>query len=147
MKVAITAFLAISLALVAFMIHTLDILKPQIVMDEGCEKIMGVLGAEDQTKWNDKAVLMGRTNRINWLRRKLDHIDEGAIFVMSGFKPGQKSGFKDSLKLEKLPIENWPEGVAFQPLGLFVLHQDETLYAINHALKQGGERVEVFKVV
>ena len=47
---------------------------------------------------------------------------------------------------EKLEIEGWPEGIAFQPHGVDVIREENLLYVINHALKQGGERIEVLYI-
>ena len=52
-----------------------------------------------------------------------------------------------ALPLKKLEIENWPKGISFQPHGIYVHKETGTLYAISHALHQGGERIEVFDVV
>ena len=32
------------------------------------------------------------------------------------------------------------------PHGLYIHHEDSTLYVINHAMLKGGERIEVFKI-
>jgi len=45
-----------------------------------------------------------------------------------------------------LTIENWPEGIAFQPHGIDIHYESKTLYVISHAMGSGGERIEVFKV-
>ena len=46
--------------------------------------------------------------------------------------------------IHPIDIKNWPKGVAFHPLGLHL--RNDTLYAINNAYLQGGERIEVFQV-
>lgn len=47
---------------------------------------------------------------------------------------------------EKLEIIDWPKGIAFQPHGLDVDRDNNNLYAISHAHKEGGERIEVFHI-
>lgn len=46
--------------------------------------------------------------------------------------------------IHPIDIKNWPKEVAFHPLGLHM--RNDTLYAINNAYLQGGERIEVFQV-
>lgn len=36
------------------------------------------------------------------------------------------------------------EGIRFYPHGIFINRDNNLLYAINHAYKYGGERVEIF---
>jgi len=48
---------------------------------------------------------------------------------MSGFtneKPNEPS---------KLRIDNWPEGMSFQPHGIDILHDRNLLFVISHASK------------
>jgi len=46
-----------------------------------------------------------------------------------------------------LPIVGYPEGIDFHPHGMFVHKPDDTLYVVNHAFENGGERIDVFKIV
>lgn len=50
-------------------------------------------------------------------------------------------------KIEKLKINNWPEGRYFLPHGMDVEFSSRQLYVINHDLLGRSERVEVFKVI
>lgn len=52
----------------------------------------------------------------------------------------------EKLTLQKLPLKDFPEDVEFNTHGMSIRHEDQTLYAINHAFLKGGERVEVFKI-
>jgi hypothetical protein len=39
---------------------------------------------------------------------------------------------------------NFPAGVAFHPHGFGLFYDQDLLFVINHAYKDGGERVDVF---
>ena len=125
----------------------LDYFKEVKPYDEGCVHISGVPGAEDQSKWNDGVILMSSAKRFNVERELTDeHIEEGAIFVYSGLKAQQNMSEVKNLPLKKLPIKGWPEGISFQPHGIYVDREFSMLYAISHALFAGGERIEVFDI-
>lgn len=64
----------------------------------------------------------------------------GSIWVISGFPD------VENLKTEKLNIENWPAEIAFQPHGIDIHYVSKQLYVVNHAMKKGGERIEVLEV-
>ncbi|CAG9316304.1 unnamed protein product [Blepharisma stoltei] len=49
-------------------------------------------------------------------------------------------------KWAEIPISNFPSGLPFHPHGTF-LYKNSTLYMVNHALGQYGERIEVFSLV
>ena len=130
-----------------YLIEFLDYFKDVKPFDEGCVHIGGVPGAEDQSKWNEETILMSSAKRYNVEREITDkHIEEGAIFVFSGLKKNQTISEVEKLPLKKLPIKDWPEGISFQPHGIFVDREFSMLYAISHALYAGGERIEVFDV-
>ena len=43
-------------------------------------------------------------------------------------------------------MENVPKNVRFQGHGIYLEKESHTLFAINHAYKYGGERVDVFRL-
>ena len=47
---------------------------------------------------------------------------------------------------KKLEIKNWPSEIGFNPHGMDIHYASKSLYVVNHAMKMGGERVEVFNV-
>jgi len=116
--------------------------------DEGCVKIMSIGASEDQTKFNNNSVLMTQWRVVGY---KPGEDRPGAIYVASGFQKGQnakstKEFVANDLKIEELPIVNYPEGVDFHPHGMNILKEDRTLYVINHAYENGGERIDVFGI-
>lgn len=66
--------------------------------------------------------------------------------MFSGLMPNQSMAEVKKLPLQKLEIEGWPSGVSFQPHGIYIDREHDLLYAINHALHMGGERIEVLGI-
>lgn len=50
----------------------------------------------------------------------------------------------DRPQIRPLELQNWPKDIAFHPHGLYI--HNNTLYVVNHAYSQGGERVDVFLI-
>jgi len=59
--------------------------------EDGCYHIPGVLGAEDETKWDEDSIIMSSANRQQFLNTSYDgpNTGEGGIFVVSGFRTGK----------------------------------------------------------
>lgn len=117
--------------------------EPSTHHDEGCVKVTSIGASEDQTKFNNNSILM-----TEWRVSGYKHGETmlpGAMYVASGFQHARKQDFVENhLKVQKLPIANYPEGVDFHPHGIYIF--DRTLYVINHAFDKGGERIDVFGI-
>ena len=132
------------------------------ISDEGCIKIMSIGATEDQTKFNNNAILMTEWRVLEY-RKGEDR--PGAMYVASGFNQknnNSNNGINKSssstiirtedfvankLKVEKLPIINYPEKINFHPHGIYIRKEDRTLYVVNHAYEKGGERIDVFRII
>jgi len=122
--------------------------EPSVYNDVDCVKIMSIGASEDQTKFNTNSVLLTEWRVAGY---KPGEDRPGAIYVASGFQKGGKTKSTEEfaandLKIEELPIINYPEGVDFHPHGIYILKEDRTLYVINHAYENGGERIDVFGI-
>ena len=91
----------------------LGIFKHTQVMDDKCILKKGVSGGEDLVRWSSKAVLTGSTNRRNWFMSRPNHITQGKIFVIHGFKEDLEADEVEKLPIYELPILSWPRGVSF----------------------------------
>jgi len=125
--------------------------------DEGCIKIMSIGATEDQTKFNNNSILMTEWRVVGY---KPGEDRPGSMYVASGFQQNNPTSNKSSsklkgtedfvannLKIEKLPIVDYPDGVDFHPHGIYIRKEDNTLYVVNHAFEKGGERIDVFKII
>jgi len=124
--------------------------EPSVHHDEGCVKTMLIGASEDQRKFNSNSILMTQWRVAGYMtgEEKLP----GAMYVASGFQEGAarsksaKEFVENNLKIQELPIINYPEGVNFHPHGIYIRKEDRTLYVINHAYEKGGERIDVFGI-
>jgi hypothetical protein len=132
------------------------------ISDEGCIKIMSIGATEDQTKFNNNAILMTEWRVVGY---KKGENRPGAMYVASGFYQKNSSNnnndsnkssssiirtedfVSNKLKIEKLPFIDYPEGINFHPHGIYIRKEDRTLYVINHAYEKGGERIDVFRII
>lgn len=149
--VSFAAVVSLYLASTAFRFLTfMDFFSESAVYnDEGCVRTNAVGATEDQTKFNNNAVLMGLWKCSNY---KVGEYRPGSIYVGSGFQNGDPAKTAEEfvehhLKLEKLPVTGFPEDVDFHPHGIFIRKEDDELYVINHAYEKGGERIEVFDIL
>ena len=59
--------------------------REDIVQDEGCfAKDDGIYGAEDQTRWNDKALISSQVDLFGAFKSPDTHTNFGSIWVFSG---------------------------------------------------------------
>lgn len=70
-----------------YYIDLMDVMKDIVPKDDGCIRMTGVPGAEDQSLWNQNVVLMSSAERHNVEREIAEHISEGSIYMLSGFQP------------------------------------------------------------
>lgn len=98
-----------------------DYFKYQVIQEKGCVKHMGVMAAEDQTRFNEKAVLMS----------SMTH--DGEINVVYGFKPEMTAEDMINLKIANLLKKEDHDSLNFHPHGIDIDYDDKTLYVINHA--------------
>jgi len=130
----------------------LDVLEePYTHHDENCVKITSIGASEDQHKFNNNSILVTEWRVTGY--EPGEEIPHGAMYVASGFQQGSATPNKttkefvdNDLRIEKLPLLNYPEGVAFHPHGLYIRREDRTLYVVNHAYEKGGERIDVFAI-
>eukprot|EP00536_Pseudo-nitzschia_multiseries_P005594 jgi/Psemu1/295946/fgenesh1_pm.107_\ len=124
--------------------------EPFVHHDDDCVKVMSIGASEDQTKFNNNSILMTEWRVTGY--KPGDEIPPGAMYVASGFQQGSETPksaeefVRNDLKIEKLPLVNYPEGVDFHPHGIYIRKEDRTLYVINHAYEKGGERIDVFTI-
>jgi len=104
---------------------------------EKCEKIKGILGAEDLEILNEDVFITTEDDRLGLWEIGTPNLKDGGIFVVSVSKKS----------LRKLDLVNFPKNLAFHPHGIFLYKgkEENLLYIINHSYKQ-GERIEVFQV-
>ena len=130
--------------------HSIDFFDGHSVYnDEGCVRTKVFGASEDQTRLNNNSIIMTEWKVVDY---KVGEDRPGAIYAASGFRYGgtAKSAadfVENYLTIEELPIVGYPKGVDFHPHGMFVHKPDDTLYVINHALENGGERIDVFQIV
>ncbi|VEU35516.1 unnamed protein product [Pseudo-nitzschia multistriata] len=123
--------------------------KPSVHHDEACVKVMSIGASEDQTQFNSNSIVMTEWRATGY--HPGEEKPPGALYVSSGFKQGTtaKSAqefVENNLKIQELPIFNYPENIDFHPHGMYIRKEDSTLYVINHAYENGGERIDVFGV-
>lgn len=134
--ITLTLFLSF---IVYNIVEELEIFKQlQPVNDKNCKVIRGGVGIEDFVQY-DEGYLIGISNEL--LKNsiiynfKFDNIRNGSIVTFD---------IKKEI-IKKYPIIGLPKEIAFHPHGIY-LYQKKLLYIINHAYKQGGERIEVVKI-
>ncbi|KAK3262429.1 hypothetical protein CYMTET_28717 [Cymbomonas tetramitiformis] len=111
--------------------------------DERCTVLHADLGIglEDVTWLNKRWAFISSDDRVELWETKdgAKTTANGNIFLFDNTE----------VKLSALPLQNFPESVAFHPHGIFLRKADAEraeLFVINHAYFQGGERIEVFSV-
>ena len=154
-KVLLFAFLALGTicaiaSLLTFSVE-IDFFKKRLVYnDEGCVRVASFGSSEDQTKFNNNSILMTEWDTLKY---KPGEDRPGAMYVASGFQHSDKTAkntkefVEKHLAIEKLPLVGFPEAVDFHPHGIYIHKPDNTLYVVNHAFENGGERIEVFDIV
>ena len=61
------------------------------------------------------------------------------MYIITGFDDQNQN-----IKITLLELNNWPEGLDFQPHGMDIESSERRAYVINHSEK--SERIEVFDV-
>ncbi|CAG9316320.1 unnamed protein product [Blepharisma stoltei] len=123
--------------LVYFVINCLDLfVNVKLHHDEDCEKIMLPLEAEDLA-WYGNVIISGMSDLKASFYKHLaaKQIQKGSLIYID---PISKSwGY--------ISMINYPENLPFNPIG-FDIYNNKTLYAINTAFGDFGERIEVFSL-
>ena len=102
---------------------------------ETCKTISDFPGVEDIQMLGDLAI--GTTSDFVVLDKESNSkVKKGGLVLID---PKKQS-------VESLEIKGFPEEVEFHPHGIFIW-ENLNLYVINHADKNGGERVEVFSIL
>lgn len=140
--ISINLFVALSL-LLSYMIYNIleqfEVFKKlQPINDKNCKIVRGGVGIEDFAQY-DKDYLIGISDELlknsDIYRMKFDNIKNGSIITFDINKE----------IITQYPIIGLPQEIAFHPHGIY-LYQKKFLYIINHAYKQGGERIEVVRI-
>ncbi len=137
--------------MLATFLVSIDFFKnPLVYNDEACVRVASFGSSEDQTKFNNNSILMTEWDTLKY---KPGEDRPGAMYVASGFQQSDELAkntnefVEKHLAIEKLPLVGFPEGIDFHPHGIYVHKPDNTLYVVNHAYENGGERIEVFDIV
>ena len=139
-----------TISTIATFLLSIDFFKKFVVYnDDGCFRDSSFGSSEDQTRFNNNSIIM-----TEWETLKYQPGEDrpGAMYVASGFRYSDttqsgKEFAEKHLTIEKLPLVGFPEGVDFHPHGMSIHKPDNTLYVVNHAFENGGERIEVFDIV
>ena len=138
-KVCFVLFLSLFALLSYFSVVHMELLKKYEINDSSCAHIDGPHGFEDQTSWNENVLISTQRDPSHKLLKNETLKKDGGMFVISNF-----SGKNEDVKITKLEISNWPEGLDFQPHGMDIEDTERRAYVINHA--HLSERIEVFDV-
>mmetsp|Transcript_46409 Transcript_46409/g.116870 ORF Transcript_46409/g.116870 Transcript_46409/m.116870 type:complete len:418 (+) Transcript_46409:89-1342(+) len=100
-----------------------------------------VIGAEDIVPIGDGlAIASSNDNMFQWVnpRGSPSTTPPGHLFLLDtrGATP----------KLSVLPLKGFPDRIPFHPHGIYYDPKRERLFVVNHAYREGGERVELFTV-
>lgn len=142
-------------ALVYGIANFIGALKPTPELnDDSCVKF-ALRGAEDITALNNNIAYIGSDDRENWLIKQninQDGVEKGKITRISDV--GQAvfaNEYADIEPEDMLAGSGFPNDIDFHPHGMsitpdWVSETDKQLMVINHAWKNGGERIEIFDI-
>ncbi|CAD8097748.1 unnamed protein product [Paramecium primaurelia] len=145
MKIKALIFGASLAFLIKVMIGFFDFFKsvPVVNTYSNCEYLdTNIIGPEDMQKYNQTTIIVGSGDFHKlWSHGKpiLEQLGLYAIVNSQDEKP----------KVVKLGIQNFPTNISLYVHGLDIRKQQdgEYIYALNHAYWNGGERIEVFKIL
>ncbi|CAD8128824.1 unnamed protein product [Paramecium sonneborni] len=135
--------------LIAYLVNVLigffDAFKsvPLINTYSDCEYLdTDIIGPEDMQKYNSTTIIVGSGDFHKlWSHGKpiLEQLGLYAIVNSQEERP----------KVIKLGIQNFPKDISLYVHGIDIRKQQdgEYIYALNHAYQNGGERVEIFKIL
>ena len=135
--------LPVLIATMAFLIYNSNDLleffkKLENFNNKNCKVVRGGEGLEDFAQYDERHLIgISNDNLKLWELEQfgITKTENGKIFVFDILT--------ETLKFHS--IKGFPEEIAFHPHGIF-LYKQTFLYVINHAYKNGGERIEVIKI-
>lgn len=142
--IVLAVVLAVVSVLVGRFITVLEVLKEvKTHGPDNCFQVPSLQAPEDVVLIpGTRQALMGIDDRMTlWTTPGKGPKDApmGGISVMNLPKD-----LSDRPQIRPVELQNWPKNIAFHPHGLYILNN--TLYVVNHAFSQGGERVDLFLI-
>ena len=133
----IFSLLAAAFSWIAFRAYImLDLDKSKDLFNhKSCIRVSNFPGVEDITMF--KNVAIGCTGNLGEVieQNNPNAVPNGSLVLID---PAKQT-------VSPIEIKGFPQDIAFHPHGMS-LFEDRLLYVINHAFRNGGERVDVFQV-
>jgi len=100
-----------------------------------------ISGPEDAVFFSADILIGTHTNIVKINSKKIleNHPEQGGFYAVYGISTG-------NLTPKRLTVRNYPKDVNFLPHGI-TLRDQAHLQVINHALPNGGERVETYLII